>query len=176
MQIKKRRLTRAPLSNKKSGAGFTLIELLVVIAIIGMLTSIVLVSLGPARKRARDAKRQSDIGQISLAMEMCLDDAACAGGGLVGNYPAIAAGTPGRLTTTAIGTYLNPLPQDPGGGTNAVCGTLSEMSAGAYCGWTSSAGGEYCIYAILSDSRVIAASEKGTQFMTAAPTSMSACP
>ena len=66
--------------NKKRGQkGFTLIELLVVIAVIGMLASIVLVSLGPVRKKGRDARRMSDIRQINLAMEMCYPDSACGG-------------------------------------------------------------------------------------------------
>ena len=154
--------------------GFTLIELLVVIAIIGILSGIVLVSLGPARKKARDAKRQSDIRQISLAMEMCTDDSSCSASN---NYLAIAA-TLNRITTTAIGTYMTIIPQDPGGGSSAACTTdySLELTAGAYCGWTSAAGGEYCIYAKLSNGDWFAASEKGVQTMTTPPASLSPCP
>ena len=60
------------LFNKKQ-KGFTLIELLVVIAIIGLLASIVLVSLNTAREKARDTKRLADIRQIRLALEMYYD-------------------------------------------------------------------------------------------------------
>jgi len=50
--------------------GFTLIELLVVIAIIGLLSSIVLVSMQGVRARARDAKRVEELNQIRLALEL----------------------------------------------------------------------------------------------------------
>jgi type II secretion system protein G len=60
---------------KKKSKGFTLIELLVVIAIIGILATIVLVSLNTARQKARDSRRVSDLRQIALALEMYYDDA-----------------------------------------------------------------------------------------------------
>ena len=58
--------------SRKEQSGFTLIELLVVIAIIGILASVVLASLNSARGKARDAKRKSDVHQITTAINLYL--------------------------------------------------------------------------------------------------------
>ncbi len=57
--------------NKK---GFTLIELLVVIAIIGILASIVLVSLNAARNKGYDTEIKSELAQVRSSMEICYDN------------------------------------------------------------------------------------------------------
>ncbi len=54
----------------KKQKGFTLIEILVVVAIIGILASIALIGVNDAREKARDARRVSDLYQISQAIEM----------------------------------------------------------------------------------------------------------
>jgi len=58
--------------------GFTLIELLVVIAIIGVLSSIVLVSVNSARNKAKDVAIKGALDQVRIAGEMNYDS--------VGNY------------------------------------------------------------------------------------------
>ena len=54
---------------KKYSRGFTLIELLVVIAIIGILASVVLISLQSARKKGNDTRVISNVQQLRTYVE-----------------------------------------------------------------------------------------------------------
>lgn len=51
-------------------AGFTLIELLVVIALIGLLSSVALASMGPARSKGVDARIESELHSLQLNAEL----------------------------------------------------------------------------------------------------------
>ncbi|MEA2113264.1 MAG: type II secretion system protein [Patescibacteria group bacterium] len=96
---------------RKSEKGFTLIELLVVIAIIGVLSTIVLISLNTARQKARDVRRLSDMRQVALGLEMYYDDN--------GGYPsnAVADDEEWAAMKSALETdgYITSVPSDPGG-------------------------------------------------------------
>jgi prepilin-type N-terminal cleavage/methylation domain-containing protein len=102
-----------------SRRGFTLIELLVVIAIIGLLASVVLVSLNSARAKARDTKRKADLAQISKALELYYDK--------YGTYITIGGGwrsTPSNPATACGCGWLGY--QDTGNYTLAVTAVLKN--------------------------------------------------
>ncbi|MEX0869868.1 MAG: type II secretion system protein [Candidatus Spechtbacterales bacterium] len=146
----------------KKEKGFTLIELLVVIAIIGILATIVLVSLGSAREAARDANRQADIRSIGTAIELCYDSSSC----------AVQFGYPQHATTTDVATtletadYFSVFPTDPLGG---AYGWLDNSASGAD---TNQA---YCLFAESErEDEWYVSDQRGVRTMPALPLTVSA--
>ncbi len=113
--------------DKFSLRGFTLIELLVVIAIIALLSTTVMASLNTARMKSRDAKRLADIKQLMTALEMAFD----ANNG----YPSIGSDNAGydiAGLSTALSTFMSPLPKDPLGSTWATYHYVRGPGATSY--------------------------------------------
>lgn len=98
-------LKKKKLIDKK---GFTLVELLIVMAIIGLLASIVLISLNIAKKKANDAKRLSDLKQIQIALEMYNDE-----NGSYPNQNCSSTDSGWNNLATDLQGYITELPTDP---------------------------------------------------------------
>lgn len=133
--------------------GFSLIELMVVVGIIGLLSSIVIVSLGDAQKKARDGRRIADIKSIQLALSLYYADN--------GMYPLNIYSTSGTAPSGGLApNYLPVVPTDPSGtvsctsaGTEASCYKYTAFFSGSSplpCG-TSRPSIKYHLSAVLED-------------------------
>ena len=122
--------------------GFTLIEMLVVIAIIGLLSSVVVIGLGGARSKARDARRIADIRSIQSALEVDYT----AVDGYSADLVSLPASTP--LEDPQGGNYIYELVGTQGYKLG-ICLENAEGSTGnANCptvGWPGCPGIEYCV-------------------------------
>jgi general secretion pathway protein G len=136
--------------------GFTLIELLVVIAIIGILSSTILVSLGGARAKARDAKRQADIRQMSLAMELDYSDEEKYSQVSGNQAPLRIPCTNADCTGTDDGRYLDTMPTDPLGPRYSWLDNVNTVGTGCSAQL-------YCVYTDLEEGGWFAGSEKGSR-------------
>lgn len=105
-EAKRSKVDIAVPSARRSLTGFTLVELLVVIAIISVLATLLLLQLGIARAKARDAKRIADVNQVRSAMELYFDD--------YGSYPGTTApSTAPDMSFLVTLRYLINIPRDP---------------------------------------------------------------
>ncbi|MCD6550193.1 hypothetical protein J7K24_01455 [bacterium] len=108
-----------------------------------------------------DAKRISDIRQISLAMEKVYDNE--------GRYPEITTTTNGRIDIEIIG-HLDPVPRDIGYGTVVGCNDIKDAP---YRGFNNTSDrSKYCIYACLEKGGFFAASHKGIKLLKKEPNSL----
>ena len=122
-------------SQRHKTRGFTLVELLVVIAIIGLLSTLALMAFQGAQKKARDAKRWSDVRAMQSAIELCINEGGAA--------PAAAATWSGMMNESCGGTTLlknyfanGSLPEPPRGETCAAT-MADEEDCYMYCKKTS---------------------------------------
>ncbi|MBM3257639.1 MAG: zinc-ribbon domain-containing protein [Candidatus Nealsonbacteria bacterium] len=125
------------------------IPILYILAYFLIIGSIFTVSMSGAREKARDAQRQSDIRQISLAMEMYYDE----------NGAYATAKNMDGLKNQGLELYLVTIPKDP----------LNDEDYSYYFINNTSDSQRYCVYAELEGGGFFTASREGTFTITNKP-------
>ncbi len=131
---------------KGHNKGFTLIELLVVIAIIGILASIVLVSLNSARGKGKDAAIQSNLNGIRTQAEVVAGSGDYAG--VCANATVLAALNASRTSGPSPTTAINTAYATAGAASTVTChSTSGSWAAEAPFNTVASggAGGFFCV-------------------------------
>ncbi len=111
------RLSRSrPTQSNRAEAGFTLVELMVVIVIIGLLATLVALTVLPQLGKANDQKAKADIATLDQALELyrlnnLVYPSTTDGLGALLKPPAALA-DPSRYQA---GGYIKKLPKDPWG-------------------------------------------------------------
>jgi prepilin-type N-terminal cleavage/methylation domain-containing protein len=156
---------------KKKKYGFTLIELLVVIAIIGILATIIMVSLNNARIKARDARRMSDMNSINKAMSLYyeLNDASYyTPGNPPVNWPNdfLTPCSP-SIVEIAKGSYMimAKFPEDPSTKTY-YCSDANDSLGRTYCVWVEKE---------MDPTKYIIANRNGAKETSNPPTTTASC-
>ncbi len=134
----KKQQKRFTLSSSK---GFTLIELLVVIAIIGILATIVMVSLNTARSKAADASVKANLKAVMTQAELVYDTAS------PNSYAGVCADTIVVKAIAAAGAQTT--------GAITVCNNSATAWA-ASAGVLKSAGGYWCVDSVANNKTEVA--------------------
>lgn len=113
--------------------GFTLIELLVVISIIGLLATVVTVSLASVRMKTRDVKKRADFKTVQTALYLFYEQ----NGRMPNNYnPCCGACEGGAFYNQSMqelvtAGFLAAIPKSPGGGVYCYYNYGAGNSVGA---------------------------------------------
>jgi len=160
---------------KKLKKGFTLIELLIVIAIIGILASIILVSVSSGKTKAKDNAAMKTMSNIRASAQSCMIDTGIPGTNRrLGNNATVTVGTVPVCMSVVSLAWVHPAgypswPTLTGGwtlaaGNNLYCAV--ESLAGAICGvYSNTCGGntstgKFC-YRATNGTKVIWCTETG---------------